>query len=152
MSEELEITSENFDQYFHDVRNNAPQKGEVMVCFASSAEFIEGNEKRHMLQLVQMDGKIEAAAQLMRRAFCSCEKDAYRVPKAMIKDLLDGMSEEEVLKKPYDYTVEMLFYTKPEYIPKDDPHWTQITVLDMDQFLAAKEQQDPESEKNDATD
>jgi len=136
---EIEITDENFDEYFHDVRRCSPQKGEVMVCYTSSAQFVEGHEKRHMLKVIQMDGKIEAATQIMRKLLFANELDAYRVPKEMLKDLISGMTEEEVVQKPYDYTVEIFYYTKPECIPKDDPHWHQITIMNMDEFFEKKE-------------
>jgi hypothetical protein len=140
--DELEITNENFNEYFHDVRKCAPQKGEVMVCYAARAEFVEGREKLHMIHLLQKDGKIEAAMQVMRKLLFASEKDAFRVPKEILQDLISGMTEEEVLRKPYPYTVEMFFYTKPEYMPKNDPHWSQITLLNLDDFLASKEKSD----------
>ena len=140
MSEELVITDENFSEYFHDVRKCSPQKGEIMVCYSASAEFVEGFEKKQMVSLLKMDGKVEAATQVMRKLLFASDLDAIRVPKDILKDLVSGMSEEEVLKKPYDYTVEMFFYAKPEYIPEDDPHWKKITILNMDEFLAKKDE------------
>jgi hypothetical protein len=134
--EELVIDDSNFDEYFHDVRKTSPQEGEVMVCYSQSAEFVEGTEKRHMIQLLKMDGKIEPATQVMRKLLFACDKDAIRVPKEMLKDMVAGMTDDEVAEKPYDYTVEMYFYTKPEYLPEDDPHWTQITIVNMEDFLA----------------
>lgn len=143
MSEEqnevLEITNENFEEYFRDVRKTAPRKGEVMVRYISGAEFISGHEKRHMIQLVQMKGKMEAATQIMRKLLFASEIDAYRVPKAILSDLIEGLSEEEVLEKPYPYTIEIFYYTKPEYVPKDDPHWSQITMLNLDDFVDKQE-------------
>jgi hypothetical protein len=137
--EELVITEENFSQYFRDVRQATPEKGEVMVCYCSTAEFVAGPEKRHMIQLIQLEGKIEAASQVMRKLLFASELDAYRVPKAMIQDLLEGMTEDEVWEKPYKYTVEIFYYTKPEYVPKDDPHWTIIQIVNLDKFLESKQ-------------
>lgn len=150
MSEQLEITDENFHEYFHDVRKCSPQKGEVMVCYSNSAEFIDGFEKKQMIGLLQLGDKAQAAAQVMRKLLFASELDAYRVPSAMIEDLISGMSEEEVAKKPYDYTIEMFFYTKPEYIPENDPHWKQITILNMEEFLEKKKNNSIDGE-SDAT-
>lgn len=149
MSEDLVITDDNFNEYFHDVRKCPPQKGEIMVCYSSSAEFVDGFEKKQMVNLLKMEGKIEAATQIMRKLLFASELDAIRVPKAILKDLVSGMSEEEVSKKSYDYTVEMFFFTKPEYFPEGNPRWKKITILNMDEFLAKKEQMESEGSSDD---
>jgi hypothetical protein len=33
----------------------------------------------------------------------------------------------------------MFFYTKPENVPKSDPHWSTISVLNLDEFLDKKD-------------
>jgi len=134
-TEELIIDDKNFDQYFRDVRRYKPEKGEIMVCYANAAEFVTGNEKRHMIHLLKLPNKMEAATQVMRKLLYACERDAYTVPKMMLKDMLAGMTDEEILEKPYPYTVHIYYYTKPEYFPKDDPHWTSISILNLDMFI-----------------
>jgi hypothetical protein len=43
----VEITAENFDSYFFDVRKNGPKKGQVMAKFSAVAELVdEGRLKR----------------------------------------------------------------------------------------------------------
>ena len=53
----------------------------------------------------------------------------------MAEDLLAGMTEEDVALKPYKYTLEMFFYSNPNNIPKDDPHWSIISLLNLDDLI-----------------
>jgi hypothetical protein len=134
--EDIEITEENFSSYFRDVRNSSPEKGEIIAQYSATAEFVEGNEKRQIISLLtSTENKMEATAQVMRKLLYASELDAYRVPRMMAEDILSGMSEDEVAQKPYKYTLEMFFYTKPENMPKNDPHWSTISVLNLDEFL-----------------
>lgn len=134
--EDIEINELNFSQYFRDVRVSQPERGEVIAQYSACAEFVDGNEKRQIISLLtSTDNKMEATAQVMRKLIHASEVDAYRVPRLMAEDLLSGMGEEEVAAKPYKYTLEMFFYCRPEFIPKDDPHWASISVLNMDDFV-----------------
>lgn len=131
--DELVITEENFSEHFRDVRTSQPQKGEIIAQYSACAEFVEGNEKRQIISLLtSTENKMEATAQVMRKLLHASEIDAYRVPRMMAEDLLSGMSEDDVASKPYKYTLEMFFYAKPEALPKDDPHWSSISVLNID--------------------
>lgn len=134
--EELVITEENFSEYFKDVRVSSPEKGEIIAQYSACAEFVDGNEKRQIMSLLtSTENKMEATAQVMRKLLHASEVDAYRVPRMMAEDLLSGMSEDEVALKPYKYTLEMFFYTRPENLPKDDPHWSSISVLNLDELI-----------------
>ena len=31
--------------------------------------------------------------------------------------------------------MEVIYYTKREYIPENDPHWTVISIANLDKFL-----------------
>ena len=140
VEEEIEINEENFSSYFRDIRNASPGKGEVIAQYSASAEFVEGNEKRQIISLLNStENKMEATAQVMRKLLHASEIDAYRVPRMMAEDMLSGMSVDEVASKPYKYTLEMFFYTKSENVPKSDPHWSVISVLNLDEFLDKKE-------------
>lgn len=140
MIEQIEITEKNFNNYFKDLRKSTPEKGEVIALYSASAEFVEGNEKRQIISLLKStENKMEATAQVMRKLMFASELDAYRVPRAMAEDLLSGMTDDEVAKKPYKYVLEMFFYAKPENVPKDDPHWSIISVLNLDSFLENKD-------------
>jgi hypothetical protein len=77
----------------------------------------------------------------MRRLLFASELDSYRVPRQMAEDILSGLSVDDVVAKPYKYTLEMFFYTKPENMPKDDPHWSSISVLNLDEFFDKKNTQ-----------
>jgi len=140
MPKELEITNENFDEYFQDVRKGEPQPGQIIACYSAIAEFVDGNQKRDMIDLLQYTDKMLPAIQVMKKCFCASEADSYRVPLKMAEDLLSGMSRNEVAKKSYKYTIEMYFYTRPEYVPENDPHWTTISILNLQEHLAKKDE------------
>jgi hypothetical protein len=130
MQEEPEINENNFGEYFKDIRVSSMGPGEVIAQYRASAEFVEGNEKRQIISLLRnTENKMEATAQVMRKLLFASEIDAYRIPRMMAEDMLSGLSEDDVAEKPYKYTLEMFFYAKPEHIPKEDPHWSSISVL-----------------------
>lgn len=133
---EIEIDENNFEEHFRDVRVNSPERGDVMAQYSAAAEFVDGNEKRQIISLLtSTDNKMEATAQVMRKLLCASELDAYRVPRCMAEDLLAGMTEEEVALKPYKYTFEMFFYTSPDNVPNEDPHWSVISLLNLEDFV-----------------
>lgn len=135
IEEEIEINSENFSKYFKDVRRNKPEREEVIAKYSAIAEFVDGGEKRQIISLLtDTEDKMEATVQIMRKLLFASEIDSYQIPRKMADDLLSGMNTEDVAKKPYKYTLEMFFYTRPENIPKDDPHWCCISVLNLDDF------------------
>lgn len=135
----LVITEENFDQYFFDVRRHEPQRGQVMACYTAKAEFLDGMEKRNIMSMLQGDGKIEAVMQIMRKLLHANEKDSIRIPREMSEDLLAGMSHDDLAKKKYSYTVEVYFYTQQEYIPRDDPHWSCVSLINLDDAIESTE-------------
>lgn len=138
--QELEINEKNFNQYFKDVRISTPEKGDVIAQYSAVAEFVDGNEKRQIIELLtSTENKMEATAQVMRKLLFASEIDAYGIPRKMAEDLLNGLTTDEVAEKPYKYTLEMFFYTQPDNVPKDDPHWSSISVLNLEEFLDKKE-------------
>jgi hypothetical protein len=142
ISEEIEINEDNFGDYFKDVRNSVPEKGDVIAQYTATAEFVDGNEKKQIISLLaSTENKMEATAQVMKKLLFASELDSYRIPRQMAEDLLSGMTTEQVSLKPYKYTLEMFFYTKTEFVPKDDPHWSVISVLNLGEFLDKKESQ-----------
>jgi hypothetical protein len=126
-----EINKDNFGEYFFDVRQHGPKKGQIMAKFKAAAVFGEGPEKLHLIQALKM-GKAKESAQVMRKCHLSREPDCYRVCKEICQDLLEGLTEEEVAKKGYDYVLEAFYYTKKEYVPKNDPHWETIKLIKFD--------------------
>ena len=134
MTEEI-IDESNFKNYFKDIRNNAVQKGEIIAKYTSFAEFVDGNEKKQILNLIKNTDKMNATSQVMRKLLFASEIDSLRVPREMAEDLINGMSDDDVLNKPYKYKLEMFFYAKPENVPKDDPHWSIISIINLEDFI-----------------
>lgn len=129
MNEELVITPETFEEHFFDIRKNRPQRGQVLARYTAMADFVESKEKGHVIDLLLHTNKVEAASQVMRKIHHAAEHDSYKVLEAMCKDLMDGMSAQEVLEKPYRYMIEMFYYADPEVVPKEDPHWCTFGLL-----------------------
>ena len=131
MTEDIEITSKNFGEYFFDVRQHRPKKGQIMAKYTAVAEFIGSQAKRDIIKLLKMD-KAHAAAMVMRKIHGAKEPDCYRVCREMAQDILEK-TEEEVIEKPYEFVIEYFFYTQREYVPKDDPHWSTIKLMRFDE-------------------
>lgn len=125
------IDHTNFKNYFFDVRQHKPQPGQIMAKFAAAALFGDGPEKRDLIKVLRM-GKAQAAASVMRKIHCAREPDCYRVCREMCEDMLAGMTDEEVAKKDYEFILEAYYYTKREYVPKNDPHWETIKIIEFD--------------------
>jgi len=134
MTDELVINEDNFTEYFHDVRTSKPQAGQVMARYAAVADFIDGRLKRDVMEIL-MHHDARSLPKVMRKMGCAVEKDAYHVLLEIAQDMLNGMGVEDVAKKPYRYTMEVFFYTRRECVPTDDPHWSIITLLNLDEYL-----------------
>jgi len=139
--EETEINESNFSEHFRDVRTQPMERGDIIAQYTAVAELVDGLEKRQLISLIKnTEDKMEATAQVMRKLLFASEIDAYRVPRMMAEDMISGMSEDEVASKPYKYTLEMFFYSKPDNVPKDDPHWSTISVLNAEEFFDKNEE------------
>jgi hypothetical protein len=132
---ELVIDESNFSQYFRDCRIAKPERGDVMARYSARADFLDGQMKRDIIDLVHNRDKAFAATQVMRKLGCATQMDSVRICKEICKDLTSGMSLKEVEQKVYTYDIELFYYTKKEYIPIDDPHWTPIGIANLDEFL-----------------
>ena len=135
MTEEIEITDENFEEFFFDVRKHKPKKGQVLARYMAVADLVDSIEKRDIIELLRKTNKVIPTSNVMKKLLHACELDSYSVPRRIVEDLIRGMSVDIVAEKPYRYKVEIYFYTKPEHIPKDDPHWNCISLLNLDRFL-----------------
>ncbi len=135
MTEELHIDESNFNDYFRDCRISKPERGDVMACYTAVAEFVDGHMKRDIIDLLANKEKAVAATNVMRKLGCATQRDAYRVCREIAEDLDSGLTADEVEKKSYRYQFEMFFYTKKEYVPIDDPHWSIINIANLDSFL-----------------
>jgi len=136
---ELVMDEKNFNDHFFDVRMHEPKRGEVMAAYTAMANLVQGREKATLVDLLMQTTKVRAGVQVMRKLFHACEEDAIRVPKRIIEDLISGMSRDQVLEKEYEFKAELYFYTKKEYVPLDDPHWTIVSIANLDDYLAKKE-------------
>lgn len=135
----MEINDDNFAEYFFDIKTHRPQKGQVIACYTAKADFLEGPDKQRIIGLLKKeDITPEAIGQVLRASIHASDPDCYRVPKEMANDLLEGMSEEDVLKKPYRYLLKVYYYAKPDHIP-DDPHWSTISIVNLNDFLRRQE-------------
>jgi hypothetical protein len=134
---ELIIDESNFSEYFFDVRQNTPQRGQVMARYSAGAEFVDGRLKQDIIDLVRNKDKAAAASRVMRKLGCATEADSFRIPREIAEDLLSGMTAEQVEQKAYKYTIEAFYYTEKQHIPLDDPHWSVISLSNLDEFLDA---------------
>lgn len=130
MENEVQITPENFHEYFFDVRTNKPKKGQVMAKFTAIAEFVGGRGKRDIMLLLKQD-KAYQAAQVMRKIHGAREPDCYRLCREIAQDMLD-LTEKQVEEKVYEFPIELFFYTEREHVPKNDPHWDVIPLIQID--------------------
>lgn len=132
MENELVIDNSNFADYFFNVRDNRPQKGQVLAKFTAVAVFGEGREKTDIINLLVQDKATQAAA-VMQKIHSARVPDNYRLCAEIAEDLLVGLTVEHVQKKEYEFVLEALYYTQREYVPKGDPHWETIQLLEYDQ-------------------
>lgn len=122
-TEELVIDESNFHEHFFDARKNAPKPGQVLACYESFAEFVDGNLKRDVLHLLLNTTKAEAGQRLLQKVAGATAESALRVVQEMTKDLISGQSPAEVAAKPYEFHLQMFYYTDPSNVPQDDPRW-----------------------------
>jgi hypothetical protein len=125
----LVIDESNFSQYFFDARKCKPKQGQILAKFTAVAQFIEGQGKRDIINLLKQD-KAYQAVQVMKRIHGAKDPDGYRICREICQDFL-VMELEDVEKKVYEYTVEYLFYTQREYVPNNQ-HWETIQVIEYD--------------------
>lgn len=126
----MEITQQNFEDYFFDVRKHRPKPGQIMAKYTAYAEFVAGREKEDVLYLLKRD-KAKEACLVMQKIHGAREPDSYRVCREMVEDLINGMSDKEVLEKPYGFVMEFFFYTQKECVPEGDPHWECIKLVQL---------------------
>lgn len=133
LSDDVVIDATNFKDYFFDVKNFKPKRGQIMAKYSAMAELIKGEEKKMLIKLLAAPDKARAASAFMKKIMLATEADSMRVPIEMATDLASGMDERKVLNKIYKFQVEAFFYTWPECVPQNDPHWQCITIKDLTQ-------------------
>jgi hypothetical protein len=129
MSEDLVIDEENFLDYFRPVENGPPKEGEILANFKSMAELHDGEIKREIVRLLSTeDIGAKMAIQVMEKLCKADKRWATRVITQICSDIYHGMNLEDVYKRKYEFMVHMSFYTKKEYVPKDNKHWSTLEL------------------------
>lgn len=132
MVEELIIDEKNFHEYFHDIRKYRPEAGQVLARFRAVAVFGYGPHKMDVIKLLQIN-KAKQAVAVMQNIHLARTPDCYRICREMCEDLLSGMSDEGVARKEHEYVIESMYYVRSEYVPKNDPHWELVQVLEYNE-------------------
>jgi len=128
MTDELIIDEFNFNQYFFDIKKYGPKKGQILARYAAIGELTEKFPKGAVVDILAHNPQGYELAPKVLRNICHV-KDALKVSIEMAGDLANGISIQEVTAKPYKVNIEMFFWTNREFIPKDDPHWNCIEVV-----------------------
>ena len=131
MMRNLVIDSSNFDQWFHDTRKNKPQKDQVLACYETWAELVDGNLKRDIIHLLMTtDNAGETGPRLLQKLAGATTESSLEVIKEMTNDLLSGMGSEGVASKPYSMHCRFFYYTWRECMPQSDPHWWSTSLVE----------------------
>ena len=105
----------------------------MLARYCAKAEFIDKFPKPAIVDLLVNNPKgAELAPKVLQNMCHMHEIDSINVAIAMAEDLVQGMSEQEVIQKPYPCTIEKWFWTQKDYIPKQDPHWNAIDIIHSD--------------------
>ena len=143
---ELVIDDSNFHEYFKDVLTHRPQKGDVMACYKAIAELRDGDLKEQIVEALFLENiGPKKAVTLMTKLGKAPRKEAIRLVRKIFMDLYNGMTKPIVIAKTYEYLFEIFYYTKEEYVPKDDMHWEIVKINNLDQYF---EKTDINSKKN----
>lgn len=128
--DDLVIDESNFDQYFFDIKKIGPKRGQILARYTAMAELTDKFPKGAVVDMLVRNPKAPELVPKVLTNMCHLiPKEAMRVAIEMAHDLSKGMSEKDVIEKTYKVQIEMFFWTKPEYIPKDDPHWNCIEII-----------------------
>lgn len=128
--DQLVIDESNFNQYFFDARFNEPQPGQVLACYQATAELGDGSLKRDIMNELS-ENKPLMATKIMQKIGGADEKESIRIVKEINNDLISGMAEDEVYDKRYPFRHQNYFYTYRGCVPKNDPHWSNTSLLDI---------------------
>jgi|694.fasta_scaffold00614_67 hypothetical protein len=134
MSKELIIDESNFSEYFKDVSlKYKPSKDEVIACYTTKAKFGPGDLKKDVINA--LENNAYSALAIIQKMAKARWIDSVKVLKEILHDRLSGMSVDEVENKEYEYIAEFFYYTKKEYIPKDDPHWSTLKTYNSEDLV-----------------
>jgi hypothetical protein len=129
----MKWTDDWFNANFFDIRKHKPKKGQILAQYRAVAYFVDDWVKRNVINIIKDNAVGAETAQKVMHNMCGAlEEDSIRVPLEMAKDLALGMSVDEVAKKEYRMIIQYSFWTERENVPKDDPHWFVIQMLNTD--------------------
>lgn len=129
---ELIIDETNFNQYFKEVAGNKPEKGDILACYTAKATLSAGDLKKDVI--ATLEDNIYSAIKLLQKMAKARYLDSIRILKEIINDILSGKTNEEIENKEYEYVAEFFYYTKKEYIPDNDPHWSTLKIHNINNF------------------
>lgn len=129
---DLIIDETNFDQYFKDISSSKPEKGDILACYTTKATLSGGDLKKDII--LAAEENIYSAIKLLQKIAKARYLDSIKILREIISDILSGKSKEEVESKEYEYIAEFFYYTKREYIPEDDPHWSTLKIHNINDF------------------
>lgn len=136
---ELVIDDSNFHEYFKDTLTNKPQKGDVMACYKAIAELRDGDLKEQIVEALFLENiGPSKAITLMTKLGKAPRREAIKVIKNIFMDLYNGMSKPMVIAKTYEYLFEIFYYTKEEYVPKNDKHWEIVEIKNLEQYFSKR--------------
>lgn len=117
---------------FLDASNNSPKPGQILANYRAIAEFVGGEDKSLVIELLRTNPVgAEMAVQIMRGKIRATEGSAIACCRQMAEDLISGLTVEEVLEKPHKIQVEYGFYTNRENVPVD-PHWSILPLVKVE--------------------
>jgi hypothetical protein len=128
METELVIDDTNFSQYFREINKAAPAQGDSLVVFRALAYFCEGALKQEIIDLLRFEfGSVKKCVGRLIKFAGSTREQAVKICLDLAKDLIDGISLEDVKKKEYPFVFEKFYYVNPQYVPEDDKRWQILT-------------------------
>lgn len=124
MEEDIVIDDSNFHKYFRNTRNSKKQKNDIVVMFFTSAVFASGKLKEEVVDLLatEFSSVNKCLGKLFKFAYAP-HAEGMKICKSIIKDYIEGMSKDDIINKEYPFVLQMFFYTKEKYIPKNDRRW-----------------------------
>lgn len=109
-----------------------PESGMILIGFSCPAE-LEGRElKREIIDLLQIKKKLglrEAVRIVKEKALASFD-DAKAIVEEIFRDLRSS-GEAAVYKKVYKYSVSRMFWGFEQDMPKNDPRYFKLKIVDM---------------------
>jgi hypothetical protein len=110
-----------------------------LACYTAVAEFVDGNLKRDIINLLTQSDKAKECVVLLQKLGGAEEGDAVRVCREMLEDLDSGMTDDEVAERIHRYQFQAYYYTQKEHVPTDDPHWRLIELKNVNEFVEQTE-------------